>query len=128
MGEIVRYNKGQLVQKPSQLALTGIAGNPLNLNLSFTLLNEDSVQIPWSDVSNWSVLVTDNHSNEVEDNEPTITNPEDGVLTLSWTPPQTSRIGSVSSQSFWAISMTISSTGPLTLLAGTLTMRQKTGI
>jgi hypothetical protein len=52
---------------------------------------------------------------------PTITSPQAGQWVIAWTAGQTTIIGQDARLS-WSIAATIEGTGPLTLMAGTLTM------
>lgn len=121
-----------IVQSPAPLNLQGVASSPFNLTLNITLKDENGDTIAWSDPGEFIGFVqglptwSPNQLVEVDSLEPTITSPEDNVVTVAWGVDQTQALSQVSSAS-WAFLMTFSDEGgPFPLLGGSIAMSSPT--
>ena len=118
-----------IVQAPAPLNLQGVQGDPFIVTLDITLTNADNESIPWSDVTSITPIVTGVPPyftsiiplEEAVPNVSTSTN----VVILEWTANQTALFAGLQSTN-WSLSSTISGTGPLTLLAGSIAMTPST--
>ena len=107
-------------QLPAELTLNTVAGSPASLQFNVNVTGP-SGPIPWSDISNYSMVVSDQYGDVVVGGQPTVTSPSANVILVSWTGTQTAAIGT-DTQSRMAFSVYISSVGPYALTSGQIVM------
>lgn len=107
-------------------------GSPFSVTLNITLKNADGDTISWSDADEFIPLVeglpswSPDHVIGLDSLEPTVANPTDGVITLSWSAAQTQALSTVGSAR-WAFLMTFEEEGgPYPLVGGSLEMSDPT--
>ena len=113
-----------IVQGPAQLTLTGVAGDPFTLTLDVTVTDANGNTIPWSSVTNATAEVVKG-TRVVSTMAPTLTSPSSGVWQLAWTAAQTTTMSQTGALA-WNLSATISGTGPLALVAGSIVFNPAT--
>jgi hypothetical protein len=99
----------QVVAAPAQLDLQAVATNPFAIAVSAAFTDFSGDAVPWSEITGWAVS---------GGTSPEITSPSAGVVLVSWTPAQTSAIGTPGGT--YGLSCYISGFGPFTLIGGVL--------
>lgn len=107
-------------------------GSPFNLTLNITLKDANGDTISWGDADEFIPLVeglprwSPTQVVEIASLEPTVDNPEDGVITLAWSTAQTQALSEVASGR-WAFSMLFEEEGgPFALVGGSIAMADPT--
>ena len=114
-----------ITQQPAQVNLTGVAGSPFTLTLNITGTDSESDPIPWGDFSGWLVVTYNGLTPAPSQSAPTITNPEDGTLIVSWSDANTAALATGGPYS-WALGIDIEDNGPYFLCAGSISMPSPT--
>lgn len=108
-------------QQPAALMLTGVISNPFNLLIDFTsITNAVGASVAWSAITSPTAIVTDQYGNSVAGSGPTVTSPNSFQLLIAWTAAQTVTISNAQGTR-WAIEVTVSGTGPSSILGGLIT-------
>lgn len=108
-------------QGGGELDIVAVAGDPLDLTFTVTLKDKTGATIPWATVSTATAHVVV-RGTPIAGATPSLTSPSSGQWQLSWTAAETTAASGYSSLS-WYLQASISGFGPLTLVAGSLTMR-----
>jgi hypothetical protein len=109
-----------IVQTPAALALQGVAGDPFSLTLNVTVTDANDDPIPWSDVTDPTVVVVSRSGMSAPLYQPTVSSPSSGVLAIAWTAAQTLGAGRLALS--WSLQVTINGVGPLAVAGGSLRM------
>ena len=108
-------------QLPAPLTLNAVAGNPATLQFTVNVTGENGSPVPWSDISNYAMTVTDQYGQIVTNGQPAVTSPQANQVRVEWTADQTASIGQ-DLQCRMAFSVYVSGVGPYTLASGQIQM------
>jgi len=108
-------------QLPAPLTLNAVAGNPATLQFTVNVTGENGSPVPWSDITNYAMTVTDQYGQIVTNGQPTVTSPQDNQVRVEWTAAQTASIGQ-DLQCRMSFSVYVSGVGPYTLASGQIVM------
>jgi len=108
-------------QLPAPLTLNAVAGNPATLQFTVNVTGENGDPVPWSDISNYAMTVTDQYGQLVTNGQPTVSSNEPNHVRVEWTAAQTASIGQ-DLQCRMSFSIYVSGIGPYSLASGQIVM------
>ena len=108
-------------QLPAPLTLNAVAGNPATLQFTVNVTGENGSPVPWSDISDYAMTVTDQYGQIVNNGQPTVTSDQDNQVRVEWTADQTASIGQ-DLQCRMSFSVYVSGVGPYALASGQIVM------
>ena len=80
-----------ITQRPAELDILAIAGTPFTLTVNVTATDSDDNPVPWDDFTDPSVVIQNATGGDgPAQSIPTVTSPEDNVISVVWSGAQTS--------------------------------------